>query len=289
MRIKRIYEFEVNEGILSSIFSGIGGALSSKKSKLINILKEIKKAKDEEVSKEIEIEKSIANASSDNTEEGKFMLSNLTKQLKTHTSLKIQEINGLVKSANKIINDDPKLHVFFSSQLASIEAKGIEKLLDNLKKYKKDSELEHLRRDLEYFNKEVKKETPKEDSKDIRISQTELESDVVNVSPELIEFVDASNVNSSKILNDLTQREVERYYSELRNWLFTLEIKYDAAIEKCKKDQKNARRENQDWLIPNLEKEELRIRYYMKKPIDRIKYKITLIEKEIKMKKYVNN
>lgn len=289
MRITRIYEFEVNEGILSSIFSGIGGALSSKKSKLVNILKDIKKAKDDEITKEIEIERSIANASAENTEESRFMLSNLHKQLKTHSSLKTQEINGLVKSANKIVNSDPKLHAFFSAQLASIEARAIEKLLDNLKKYKKESELESLRKDLEYFNRESKKEIPKEAPKDVKITQTELENDIVNVSPELIEFVDSSNVESSKILKELTQREVERYYSELRNWLFTLEIKYDSAIEKCKKDQKNARRENQDWLIPNLEKEELRIKYYMKKPIDRIKYKITLIEKEIKMKKYVNN
>jgi hypothetical protein len=288
MRITRIYEFEVNEGILSSIFSGIGGALSSKKSKLVNLLKEIKKAKDEEIDTEIEIERSIANASKNDTEESRFILSGLHKQQKTHTSLKTQEINGLVKSASKIINSDAKLHTFFSSQLALIEAKGIEKLLDQLKKYKSETDLAYLRKDLEYFNKEAKKEIPKE-KQDTRITQTELENDIVNVSPELIEFVDGSNVESSKILNELSQRDVERYYSELRNWLFTLEIKYDSAIEKCKKDQKNARKENQDWLIPNLEKEELRIRYYMKKPIDRIKYKISLIEKEIKMKKYVNN
>lgn len=288
MRITRIYEFEVNEGILSSIFSGIGGALSSKKSKLVNLLKEIKKAKDEEIDKEIEIERSIANTSKQDTEESRFILSNLQKQQKTHASLKIQEINGLVKSANKIVNNDPKLHTFFSSQLALIEVKGIEKLLDQLKKYKSESDLAYLRKDLEYFSKESKRELPKE-KQDTSITQTELENDIVNVSPELIEFVDCSNVESSKILNDLSQREVERYYSELRNWLFTLEIKYDSAIEKCKKDQKNARKEGQDWLIPNLEKEELRIRYYMKKPIDRIKYKINLIEKEIKMKKYVNN
>jgi hypothetical protein len=288
MRITRIYEFEVNEGILSSIFSGIGGALSSKKSKLVNLLKEIKKAKDEEIDTEIEIERSIANASKNDTEESRFILSGLHKQQKTHTSLKTQEINGLVKSASKIINSDAKLHTFFSSQLALIEAKGIEKLLDQLKKYKSETDLAYLRKDLEYFNKEAKKEIPKE-KQDTRITQTELENDIVNVSPELIEFVDGSNVESSKILNELSQRDVERYYSELRNWLFTLEIKYDSAIEKCKKDQKNARKESQDWLIPNLEKEELRIKYYMKKPIDRIKYKITLIEKEIKMKKYVNN
>ena len=288
MRITRIYEFEVNEGILSSIFSGIGGALSSKKSKLVNLLKEIKKAKDEEIDTEIEIERSIANASKNDTEESRFILSGLHKQQKTHTSLKTQEINGLVKSASKIINSDAKLHTFFSSQLALIEAKGIEKLLDQLKKYKSENDLAYLRKDLEYFNKEAKKEIPKE-KQDTRITQTELENDIVNVSPELIEFVDGSNVESSKILNELSQRDVERYYSELRNWLFTLEIKYDSAIEKCKKDQKNARKESQDWLIPNLEKEELRIKYYMKKPIDRIKYKITLIEKEIKMKKYVNN
>jgi hypothetical protein len=288
MRITRIYEFEVNEGILSSIFSGIGGALSSKKSKLVNLLKEIKKAKDEEIDTEIEIERSIANASKNDTEESRFILSGLHKQQKTHASLKTQEINGLVKSASKIINSDAKLHTFFSSQLALIEAKGIEKLLDQLKKYKSENDLAYLRKDLEYFNKEAKKEIPKE-KQDTRITQTELENDIVNVSPELIEFVDGSNVESSKILNELSQRDVERYYSELRNWLFTLEIKYDSAIEKCKKDQKNARKESQDWLIPNLEKEELRIKYYMKKPIDRIKYKITLIEKEIKMKKYVNN
>jgi hypothetical protein len=288
MRITRIYEFDVNEGILSSIFSGIGNALSSKKSKLLNLLKEIKKAKDEEIDTEIEIERSIANTSKLDTEESRFILSNLHKQQKTHSSLKTQEINGLVKSASKIINNDPKLHTFFSSQLALIETKGIEKLLDQLKKYKSETDLTYLRKDLEYFSKEAKKEVPGE-KQDTRITQTDLENDIVNVSPELIEFVDCSNVESSKILNQLSQRDVERYYSELRNWLFTLEIKYDSAIEKSKKDQKNARKEGQDWLIPNLEKEELRIRYYMKKPIDRIKYKINLIEKEIKLKKYVNN
>ena len=49
MRIKRIDEFEsINEGILSSLISGVGNLFSSKKSKLDKIIKKIKASREEE-------------------------------------------------------------------------------------------------------------------------------------------------------------------------------------------------------------------------------------------------
>ena len=108
MRIKRIQEFELNEGFVSSIFSGIGNLFKSKKSKLESLLNDIKKSREEDVNNIIKVEKEIWNLPKENAPEYRFEITNLNRQIRTYSSLKGQEIDSLIKKANEIIDQDPK-------------------------------------------------------------------------------------------------------------------------------------------------------------------------------------
>ena len=66
-RIKRLEEFEsLNEGILSSIFGGIGNLFTSRKTKVESLLKDIRKAREEDINNTINLEKEIWNLPKDN-------------------------------------------------------------------------------------------------------------------------------------------------------------------------------------------------------------------------------
>ena len=59
-------------------------------------------------------------------------------------------------------------------------------------------------------------------------------------------------------------------------------------VSDLRKEIKKTEKEGSTWIIPQLEAELLRVTYQNKKPIDRIKSKIQLVEKEIKARRYGN-
>jgi hypothetical protein len=132
-KIKRLNEFDsLNEGIFSSFFKGFGGT-PGRRGKLEALLKDIRKAREEDVDNAISLEKEIWNMPKENTPEYRFAVTNLNRQSRTYASLKGQEINSLIKNANNLIEDNPKLQAFFSSELAKIEKETTEKLIKNIK------------------------------------------------------------------------------------------------------------------------------------------------------------
>jgi hypothetical protein len=288
-RIKRLEEFEsLNEGILSSIFGGIGNLFTSRKTKVESLLKDIRKAREEDINNTINLEKEIWNLPKDNTPEYKFTLTNLNRQQRTYSSLKGQEINSLMKEADKLIEADPKLQAMFSSGLAQIEAETTEKLIKSIKPYKDQTYLDKLNKEFDTLVRDANKKTSYyEGIKDNDGYSPRLQVPN-NVSNDSLLFIDMSTQESALFVKNLSDKELNRYHQEIREFYYELEFKYDESIKNLKKDIRKAYKDGQNWLVDSLEKEEVNIRYKMKKPIDKLKQKIVTIEKEIKSRRYAN-
>jgi hypothetical protein len=288
-RIKRLEEFEsLNEGILSSIFGGIGNLFTSRKTKVESLLKDIRKAREEDINNTINLEKEIWNLPKDNTPEYKFTLTNLNRQQRTYSSLKGQEINSLMKEADKLIEADPKLQAMFSSGLAQIEAETTEKLIKSIKPYKDQTYLDKLNKEFDTLVRDANKKTSYyEGIKDNDGYSPRLQVPS-NVSNDSLLFIDMSTQESALFVKNLSDKELNRYHQEIREFYYELEFKYDESIKNLKKDIRKAYKDGQNWLVDSLEKEEVNIRYKMKKPIDKLKQKIVTIEKEIKSRRYAN-
>ena len=286
MRIKRIHEFEINEGLFSGLFGGIIDALKPKISKIDSILSKVKKAREEDVSNIISVEKEIWNLPKDDSTEYKFNLNNLNRQSRIFSSLKGQEIDSLVKQANKIIDGNPKLQSQFSSGLAKIEADSTEKLIKNIKPFKEETYLKQLNSE---FDELVKDANRKSETYNQYTEKDYIPSDIEDKIPDtLIDFIELSSQESSAFLKNLDENGIEKLYRELKGIYFEIELDKDRVIAEIKKDLKKARREGNEWLVPSLVQEESRLRYEIRKPMDKIRNKVSLVEREIKSRKYAN-
>ena len=288
-RIKRLEEFEsLNEGILSSIFGGIGSLFTSRKTKVESLLKDIRKAREEDINNTINLEKEIWNLPKDNTPEYKFTVTNLNRQQRTYSSLKGQEINSLMKEADKLIEADPKLQAMFSSGLAQIEAETTEKLIKNIKPYKDNTYLDKLNREFDSLVKDANKKTSYYEGIKDNDGYAPRPQVPSNVSNDSLAFIDMSTQESALFVKNLSDKELNKYHQEIREFYYELEFRYDESIKNLNKDIRKAYKEGQDWLVNSLEKDEVNVRYKMKKPIERLKQRIVTIEKEIKSRRYAN-
>lgn len=288
-RIKRLEEFEsLNEGILSSIFGGIGNLFTSRKTKVESLLKDIRKAREEDINNTINLEKEIWNLPKDNTPEYKFTVTNLNRQQRTYSSLKGQEINSLMKEADKLIEADPKLQAMFSSGLAQIEAETTEKLIKNIKPYKDNTYLDKLNKEFDSLVRDANKKTSYYEGIKDNDGYAPRPNIPSNVSKDSLAFIDMSTQESALFVKNISDKELNKYHQEIREFYYELEFKYDESIKTLRKDIRKAYKEGQDWLVDSLEKEEVNIRYKMKKPIERLKQRIVTIEKEMKSRRYAN-
>lgn len=285
-RIKRLDEFELNEGIFQSLFGGIGDLLKSKKSKLSSILKKIKTTKMDEINNRIEIERKIAELPKENTPEYRFDVTNLNRQLRVYSSMKALESNALIKEADEIMKGDPKLVSFFGSELSKIEAEVTERLIKNISPYKEKSYIDQLNAE---FDRLVKDANKKEQFyKESEFEETDEEKPVQKISSRATNFIEMNSYDSKQFLKEFDKDVLNSLYSEIKNFLFDLEYNYDNKINVIKEQIKKAKKEGQYFIIPSLEEQESMIKFKYKKPIDSIRYKLSLIDKELKTKKYAN-
>ena len=289
MEIKRLKDFELNEGIISSIFGGIGDFFKSKRSKIESILKSIKKAKEEDVSHIINVEKEIWNLPKDNSPEYRFQTTNLNRQVRTYSSLKRQEMDSLIKEANKIIDNDPKLQAFFSAGLAKIEAEVTEKMIKGLKPYKEKTYLDQLNAEFDSLVRDATKKSELYSEYSDRPSYAgDFESIRENTPPEVFSFIDSTNGKNIEYIEGLSNDELYKLYSKIKDFSFDLDVRYKKTIDSLRKDRKRFSKEDQDYLTPPIEKEEIRIKNEAFFIMERLKSKISIIEKEIKSRKYGN-
>lgn len=285
-KIQKIHEFcNLNEGIFSSFFKGFGGT-PGRKGKLETLLKTLKKAKEENIDTTISLEKEISNITKEDSPEYRFAVTNLNRQIRTYASLKGQEIDSLVKDANNIIDNNPKLQAFFSAELAKIEKNTAEKLIKNIKPYSEKSYLDQLSNEFEMLVKDSNKKTSLYNEfgdDDERMPKIVIPE---KIGSDILAFLDMGPQEASSFCKNLNEKELGQCYSQVKTFFYDLQYKYTNSINQVKEQIKKAQKEGQDWMIPSFEKEEINIRYYMKKPMDRLRNRITTLEKEMKIRNY---
>jgi hypothetical protein len=285
MEIKRLHDFELNEGFLSSLVSGISDLFKSKRSKLESILKQIRKAREEDVAHNISVEKEIHSLPKDNSPEYKFDITNLNRQIRTYSTLKGEEIDSLNKEAKKIIDSDPKLQAFFSAGLAKIESDVTERLIKGLKPYKERAYIDRLSSEFDVLVKDATKKSSYYEDYMEKPERIDFNDFTENYSTSIFNFLDLPNRDAAEYLNNLSKDDLYNLYRELKDMSFDMDLRYKNAIEEIRKDKKRAQKEGQSHLIPSIEQEEIKVKYDFGKPIEKLRSKILLIEKEIKSRK----
>lgn len=292
MRIKRIDEFEsINEGILSSLISGVGNLFSSKKSKLDKIIKKIKASREEEYKELESIENQIKDLRNDGTPEYRLSLSNLNRKAKIFSGMKDQEVHYLKKEAYDLIGEDPKSSSYFSKGVSEVEADHMRSMINVYKKNRPESDLEDFYGEFDRLTKDVDRNTKAYSNLEEYDPYQNIEefNDIIRNAPkEISDVIELRSQDLQDLLKSMSLAELEKISKDIRDFLFSLEIKYDSLNNSIKAQIRKARREGDDYLLRNLEKEEVKISYHLKKPIDKIRYKRNLLDREIKNRSYVN-
>jgi hypothetical protein len=285
--IKSINEFDrIDEGILSSLLGGVKNFFTSKKGKVENILKKIRDARHEEVSNTISIEKEIQGLTKDNTPEYRFALTNLRRQSRTYAALKGQEINSLAKEARSIMEDDPRLEAFFASEMAKIEVETKEKLLKNLGGISDSGFLNQINAEFDSLVKDANRKASFYDDYKERENYMPSIEIPAKMSDDVLTFLNMPSKEASSFTRSLDETNLNKYYSQIRDFFFDLEDKYSTSIERIRRDKKNAEKQGHDWIIPSLEKEEMNVKYHLRKNIDKLRSRVNTLEREMKNRRY---
>ncbi len=285
--IKRIEDFDrIDEGLLSSLLGGVKNFFTSKKGKVENILKKIRDARHEEVSNTISIEKEIQGLPKDNTPEYRFTLTNLRRQSRTYAALKGQEINSLAKEARNIIEDDPRLEAFFASEMAKIEVETKEKLLKNLGGISDSGILNQINAEFDSLVKDANRKASFYDDYKERESYMPSIEIPAKMNDDVLTFLNMPSKEATFFTRSLDETNLNKYYVQIRDFFFELEDKYSTAIERIRRDKKMAEKQGQDWIIPSLEKEEMNIKYHLRKNIDKLRSRVNTLEREMKNRRY---
>ena len=285
--IKNLDEFDrIDEGILSSLLGGVKNFFTSKKGKVENILKKIRDARHEEVSNTISIEKEIQGLAKDNTPEYRFALTNLRRQSRTYAALKGQEINSLAKEARNIMEDDPRLEAFFASEMAKIEVETKEKLLKNLGGISDSGFLNQINAEFDSLVKDANRKASFYDDYKERESYMPSIEIPAKMNDDVLTFLNMPTKEATSFSRSLDETNLNKYYVQIRDFFFELEDKYSTAIERIRRDKKMAEKQGQDWIIPSLEKEEMNVKYHLRKNIDKLRSRVNTIEREMKNRRY---
>ena len=285
--IKNLDEFDmIDEGILSSLLGGVKNFFTSKKGKVENILKKIRDARHEEVSNTISIEKEIQGLAKDNTPEYRFALTNLRRQSRTYAALKGQEINSLAKEARNIMEDDPRLEAFFASEMAKIEVETKEKLLKSLGGISNSGFLNQINAEFDSLVKDANRKASFYDDYKERESYMPSIEIPAKMNDDVLTFLNMPTKEATSFTRSLDETNLNKYYVQIRDFFFELEDKYSTAIERIRRDKKMAEKQGQDWIIPSLEKEEMNVKYHLRKNIDKLRSRVNTIEREMKNRRY---
>jgi hypothetical protein len=286
--IKRLSEFDnINEGFFSSLFGGIKDFFTSKKGKVEAILKKIRDARHEEVANTISVEKEIQGLNRDNSPEYRFTLTNLRRQSRTYAALKGHEINSLAKEARNIMEEDPKLEAFFAAEMAKIEVETKEKLLKNLGGISDAGFLNQINAEFDSLVKDANRKTSFYEEYKERPSYMPSIEIPSKMSDDVLSFLNMSTKEAASFTRSLDETNLNKYYTQIRDFFFDLEDKYSTAMERIRRDKKVAEKQGEDWIIPALEREEINVKHHLRKNIDKLKGRVNTLEREMKNRRNV--
>jgi len=286
--IKKLSEFDdINEGLLSSLFGGIKDFFTSKKGKVEAILKKIRDARHEEVANTISVEKEIQGLNRDNSPEYRFTLTNLRRQSRTYAALKGQEINSLAKEARIIMEDDPKLEAFFAAEMAKIEVETKEKLLKNLGGISDAGFLNQINAEFDSLVKDANRKTSFYEEYKERPSYMPSIEIPSKMSDDVLSFLNMSTKEAASFTRSLDETNLNKYYTQIRDFFFDLEDKYSTAMERIRRDKKAAEKKGEEWIIPSLDREEINVKHHLRKNIDKLKSRVNTLEREMKNRRNV--
>lgn len=277
MKLKRIYQFEVNEGF-SSLFKGFTDVFKSKKSRIDSFLKEIQKLKQDVTENRVSVERQIWELPKDNTPEYRFLLSNLQRQLRVYETLKNQEINSIVKEADSLIENNPKLQAYFSSEISKIDVSSHQNLLKGLSKFRSKSDLNSI---VSEFDLLVKDANKKSSYFEAVSGRGEDYSTKINASEQLIDFIENTPSEAQNIIDGYSIEDLKDLLNKLNELRFDIDITKKNDIDLVRKDLKDAKKIGDSEVIRSLEKEEMKIRSHYKMVSEKINEKIELVKKQI--------
>jgi hypothetical protein len=281
--IKDLNEFDnLNEGILSSLLRGAKNLLSSDKGKLEDILRKIKKAREEEVENSIKIEKQIASISKEDSVDSRFALTNLRKQSRSHSGLKGTEINSLIKNAREIIKGDTQMEAFFSSELAKIEVETQEKLIKSIGSYTDSYHLNQLNSEFDSLVKDANQKTSYADSIVGAPSYMPDISVPPSMSDDVVSFLNLNSKEASFTCRELDSGNLNNYYTQVKDFFFDLEDKYTRSMEDLKRGKKEAEKYGDRSGAKKIERDEINLKYHLRKAIDKLRGRLNTIEKEMR-------
>jgi hypothetical protein len=287
-RIKKLDDFErIDESLFSSLFGGIKNLFTTKKSKVENVLKKIREARHEEVANTIDVEKQIQGLTRDNSPEYKFTLTNLRRQSRIYASLKGQEVNSLAKDARSIIDNDPKLEAFFAAEMAKIEVETKEKLLKNIGSMPDSVYLKQINDEFDSLVRDSNRKTSfYEEFKEAPSYIPEI-SVPSKMGDDVLSFLNMSTKEASAFTRSLDDANLNKYYIQIKDFFFDLEDKYSNAMDRIRRDRRMAEKQGQDWIVPSLDKEEMNVKYHLRKSIDKLRGRVNTLEREMKNRRNV--
>lgn len=287
MRIKKIDEFDnLNEGFLSSLFGGIKDLFTSKKTKLEDILKKIKSVRSDEVSNAISIEKEIQALPKENTPEYRFAVTNLRRQARTYSSLKGNEINALFKEAKRIIEDDPRLEAFFSAEVANIEVETKEKLLKSVSGGSDSAYIKQINDEFDQLvNTANTKRSYYEDVKNMPSYITPI-GVPEKMTDDVLSFLNMPTKEATSFSRSLDEGDLNNYYTQVRDFFFEMEDKYSNSMDEIKRGKKEAEKQGDTQILSYWEKQEMNVKYHLRKNIEKLRSRVNVLEREMKNRRY---
>ena len=286
--IKSLEEFDrIDEGILSSLLTGVKNFFTSKKGKVESILRKIRDARHEEVANTISIEKEIQGLDKENTPEYRFTLTNLRRQSRTYSALKGHEINSLAKEARVIMDEDPKLEAFFAAEMAKIEVETKEKLLKNIGGISDTGFLNQINAEFDALVKDANRKSSFYEEYKERPSYMPSVEIPAKMSEDVLSFLNMSTKDAASFTRNLDETNLNKYYTQIRDFFFDLEDKYSTAMERIRRDKKMAEKQGEDWIIPALDREEINVKHHLRKNIDKLKSRVNTLEREMKNRRNV--
>lgn len=287
MLIKKINDFDnLNEGILSSLMKGVKNIFTSEKGKIEDILNKIKKSRIEEVEHAIKTEKEISEIPQEGSTDSKFISTNLRRQSRSYSALKGREINSLVREANNIIKNDPQLDAFFNSELANIEMEAQEKLIKSIQSYSDPGYISQLNSEFEDLVKDANKKSEIYGNIYTSTGSYLPEIDVPNsMSDDVVKFLNLTSKDAAFTTRELGKEELNNYYTQIKDFFFDLEDKYSNSMDNIKRGRKEAEKTGNRSQLKNIEREEITLKYHLRKAIDKLKGRLNTIEKEMRLRR----